>query len=124
MAHDNERAFMELAVIEAAKCNAEDDQPRPMVAAVVVRDGKVIATAFRGELGEGEHAEFTALERKLGRPGEHAAGATVYTTLEASEKVGAKEALFAVGRANEPHIDPPGDCLTDGLVLPLIHHAE
>lgn len=77
-----ERDFMALAVEEAAKCKAEDGQHRPLVAAVVVKDGQILATAYRGELGPGDHAEYTALEKKIAAAGGNAAGATVYTTLE------------------------------------------
>jgi pyrimidine deaminase RibD-like protein len=75
-----EREFMELAIAEARKCVGEDGRSHPKVGAVVVKDGTLLASAHRGELGEGEHAEFTALERKLAD--EIVAGATVYATLE------------------------------------------
>jgi pyrimidine deaminase RibD-like protein len=75
-----ERHFMELAIEEARKSVGEDDRDHPKVGAVVVKDGKVLATAFRGELGKGEHAEYTALEKKLADA--TLAGATVYATLE------------------------------------------
>ena len=75
-----ERRFMQMAIEEARKSVREDDRAHPKVGAVVVKDGVVLATAYRGELGEGEHAEFTALEKKL--PNETLAGATVYATLE------------------------------------------
>ena len=72
---------MELAIEQARKSvDLEGGAVRPKVGAVVVIDGKVMATAYRGELGEGEHAEYTALERKLEQA--TLAGATVYTTLE------------------------------------------
>lgn len=77
---DFQRRFMEMAVEEARKSKPEDERAHPRVGVVVVKDGNVLATAYRGELGEGEHAEFTALEKKLCDVA--VAGATVYTTLE------------------------------------------
>jgi pyrimidine deaminase RibD-like protein len=79
-ARQGDRQYMELAVEEAKKSRDEDGGPHPRVGAVVVRDGKILATAYRGETGLGDHAEFGALEKKLGR--ELVSGATVYTTLE------------------------------------------
>lgn len=75
-----DRRFMELAVAEARKSRSEDDDVHPKVGVVVVKDGKEVVTAYRGELGEGDHAEFTALEKKL--RDDPIAGATVYTSLE------------------------------------------
>jgi pyrimidine deaminase RibD-like protein len=77
---DRERRFLELAIEEARKSVGEDERAHPKVGAVVVKDGRVVATAYRGEMGKGDHAEYTALEKKL--PNETLAGATVYATLE------------------------------------------
>ena len=72
--------FSKVALDEARKSVAEDDaKPHPMVGAVVVKNGAVLAVAHRGE-APGNHAEFTALEKKLSDSA--VAGATVYTTLE------------------------------------------
>ena len=71
---------MERAVEEARKSQAEDGRVHPKVGVVIVKDGRELATAYRGELGGGDHAEFTALEKKLADV--EIAGATVYTTLE------------------------------------------
>jgi pyrimidine deaminase RibD-like protein len=76
----SENHFMKLAIAEARKSLGEDRRAHPKVGAVVVKDGNILACAHRGELGKGEHAEYTALERKL--TDSILAGATVYTTLE------------------------------------------
>jgi pyrimidine deaminase RibD-like protein len=76
--HDD-RHFTLLAIEEAKKSVAEDGRPHPKVGAVVVRDGRVLAKAHRGENPK-SHAEYVALEEKLSN--ETLAGATVYTTLE------------------------------------------
>lgn len=76
----NERSFMELAIAEARKCQSEAGRVSPKVGAVVVRDGRVVDVAFRGELARGDHAEYTLLEKKL--PKDVLAGSTLYTTLE------------------------------------------
>ena len=75
---DDDR-FAKMAVDEARKSTAEDVREHPMVGCVVVKDGQVLATAHRGEI-VGNHAEFIALEKKLGN--EALTGCTVYTTLE------------------------------------------
>ena len=45
-----DRIFCEEAIAEARKSIAEDDgEPHPYVGAVIVKDGKVLATGYRGE---------------------------------------------------------------------------
>ncbi|KWH58824.1 hypothetical protein WM00_08920 [Burkholderia cepacia] len=68
---------MRLAVDLAAKCVSEENRVSPKVAAVVVRDGVILASAYRGEMKAGEHAEYTLLERKL--QDVDLEGATIYT---------------------------------------------
>lgn len=79
-----ELSFMRKAIAIASKSPSQDGpadtRPRPKVGAVVVQDGSILGTAFRGETGAGDHAEFAALERKLKH--EPLSGSTVYTTLE------------------------------------------
>jgi pyrimidine deaminase RibD-like protein len=74
--------FMKLAITEARRSVPEQNgKPHPKVGAVVVKNGRVLASAHRGEAAAvGNHAEFIALEKKL--PDSAVAGATVYTTLE------------------------------------------
>jgi pyrimidine deaminase RibD-like protein len=83
-----DRKFCDMAVAEARRSVAEDDgEPHPYVGAVVVKDGKILATGFRGETGEGRHAEFCAL-KKINDDVDHVdlSGCTVYTTLEPCSK--------------------------------------
>lgn len=79
-AHSADRKFMLLAVVEARKSVSEPQKVSPMVGAVVARNNQLVATGYRGELQEGDHAEYTVLERKC--RDDILAGATVYTTLE------------------------------------------
>jgi pyrimidine deaminase RibD-like protein len=74
-----DRKFARLAIEEARKSSPEDDRVHPRVGVVIVKDGRVLGVAHRGEIPRC-HAEFIAMETKL----EHASlsGATIYTTLE------------------------------------------
>ena len=74
--HDHLRA----AVDQARQSKSEDGRPHPKVGVVVVASDGTITAAHRGEIAAGDHAEFTALEKKLSTAS--LAGATVFTTLE------------------------------------------
>lgn len=75
-----DRKFARLAIEEARISVPEKDgRPHPLVGAVVVKNGQVLASAHRGET-KGNHAEYIALEKRLADAA--VAGATVYTTLE------------------------------------------
>lgn len=76
----NDRRLMLRAIELSRRCRSESGKVSPKVGAIVARGGSVIGEAFRGELAQGEHAEFTLLERKL--VDKTLAGATLFTTLE------------------------------------------
>lgn len=57
-----------------------DGKPNPLVGAVLVRPDGSYETAARGELREGNHAEFTLLERKC--LGEKLDGSVLFATLK------------------------------------------
>ena len=83
-----DRQFCQRAVELARKSVAEaDGELHPYVGAVVVKDGKILAMGYRGETGEGRHAEFCAL-KKLNDDVDNVdlSGCTVYTTLEPCSK--------------------------------------
>ena len=79
-----DRQHCKLAVELARESIHENDgEPHPYVGAVVVKDGVVITTGYRGETGEGRHGEYCAL-RKLNDDVDNVdlRDCTVYTTLE------------------------------------------
>lgn len=73
-------AAMRMTIQEAARASSEEGKTSPKVAAAVVMDNKLSGVAFRGQLGTGDHAEYTLFEKVLG--GRDVSGATLYTTLE------------------------------------------
>jgi pyrimidine deaminase RibD-like protein len=80
-----DRKFCRMAADLAPKSIAENDgKPHPYVGVVVVKDGNVIATGFRGETGKGgDHGEFCALKKVNADVDDvDLTGCTVYTTLE------------------------------------------
>lgn len=93
--NDLDREFCEMAVGLARKSIAENDgEPHPYVGAVVVKNSKVLETGYRGETGEGRHAEFCAL-KKINDDVDNVdlSGCTVYTTLEpCSQRKASKKA--------------------------------
>ncbi len=72
---------MGLAIELASKSPSEDQRAHPKVGAVLVIDGSIVASAFRGERGAGDHAEYTLFEKKLA-PEVDPRGGTLFTTLE------------------------------------------
>lgn len=53
------------AIQLASKCTSEDGRIKPKVGALIIKDGRIISEAYRNELGDGDHAESTAI-KKLG----------------------------------------------------------
>lgn len=77
------REMMELAVKVMRQSVAEgreDKKTSPLVGAVLVKPDGSVATAHRGELREGDHAEYTLLERK--HRDARLDGAVLFATLE------------------------------------------
>jgi len=84
MIDDHDNPFIEEAIRLAAKSEAEPQSscPKPKVGAVLVKDGQRLGGAFRGDTGEGEHAEYGLLEKRLRDDNVNVPGGTLYTTLE------------------------------------------
>jgi tRNA(adenine34) deaminase len=80
---DRDEEFMRLALAEAEKALLAGEVP---VGAVIVRGGKVIASAHNGPVGlkdPSAHAEILALRRAAAAEGNYRlAGTTLYVTIE------------------------------------------
>jgi pyrimidine deaminase RibD-like protein len=78
---NDDSIFIRKAIDISKKARSRSGKIGPKVGVVVVKEGKELAGAHRGQMDNPEdHAEFIALETIL--PDEILAGATVYTTLE------------------------------------------
>ena len=62
----------------------KDGKPTPKVGALIVKPDGTKETAFRGELREGDHAEYTLIERKC--RDQNLTGAILFATLELQEQ--------------------------------------
>lgn len=77
------RKYMEEVVEVMRNSIAEvraDGKPTPKVGALIVKPDGSTATAYRGELREGDHAEYTLIERKC--RDQNLTGAILFATLE------------------------------------------
>ena len=75
--------FMKLSIEEMKKSVQEErkaGEVSPKVGAVLVRPNGKYTTAYRGELRDGDHAEYTLIERKC--INENLKGCVIYSTLE------------------------------------------
>lgn len=87
---------METAVKIAESTIFEDQRPHPKVGAVLAnKQGVIVATAFRGQFGKGDHAEYILLE-KAKEAGIDLTHLTLYTTLEPCIARGHRKTACAV----------------------------
>jgi diaminohydroxyphosphoribosylaminopyrimidine deaminase / 5-amino-6-(5-phosphoribosylamino)uracil reductase len=103
---ESDLAFMKRALALAEKGRGHVS-PNPMVGAVVVKDGRIVAEGYHQSFGKA-HAEVIALDNA----GDNALGATLYVTLEPCNHVGktgaCTERIFSAGisRVVVSTIDP------------------
>ena len=73
---------MRLAINSGKESVSEKDNstPTPKVGAAIIRNGEILGCSYRGQYGEGDHAEYTLFEKVLN--GADVSGAILFTTLE------------------------------------------
>ncbi|WAC92220.1 deaminase [Mycobacterium sp. Aquia_213] len=79
------RRWMRTAVDLGKQSVAEQGKVTPYVGAVVVKDGEVVGSGYRGKTGAGNHAEYGVLK---GLADTDLTGAQVFSTLEPCSKRG------------------------------------
>ena len=77
-----ELAAVKGAIEAANNCISEDHRVHPKVGAAIIKDGRIVCTAYRGEKRPGDHAEYTALFDKTKALKMDLRGSTLITTLE------------------------------------------
>ncbi|MCP3959732.1 MAG: methyltransferase domain-containing protein [bacterium] len=82
MTDERKLELMQSAIKQAALSRAEDSRDHPRVGAVLAdKEGRELVTAYRGERGTGDHAEFLLLEKAKER-GIDPFGCILVVTLE------------------------------------------
>jgi pyrimidine deaminase RibD-like protein len=119
---EQDSEFMSIAIRESKESRAENGGPHPRVGVVVVKQGVIIEKAHRGEFAQGDHAEYTLLEKKL--RDEDLTGATLYTTLEPCNKRGPEKTPCAgrivmrrIGRVVIGILDPNPSVQGKGMYM-------
>lgn len=103
-------------VIELAECGRGTTSPNPMVGALILKDGRVIAEGYHERAGE-PHAEINALQNAR----EDVIGATMVVSLEPCNHYGrtppCTEAIIAAGikRVIVGMVDPNPKCAGAGI---------
>ena len=77
---EDEIRCMRLAIEEEKKSIPENGKLTPKVGASIMKGNKILGTAFRGQKGTGDHAEYTLFEKVL--LGADVTDASLFTTLE------------------------------------------
>ncbi|MCW3075104.1 MAG: hypothetical protein JWP69_2173 [Flaviaesturariibacter sp.] len=122
--HYSPEELMREAIKEARKSIPEHaDKTDPLVGAIIATaDGEILARAHRGELREGEHCEFTLIERKLRQ--HNLKDCILYVTLEpctdASRKSPKRGCCTHIARARLREVyvgveDPNPKIATEGI---------
>lgn len=120
----DDQKYMQMALDLAIKGEGYTS-PNPMVGAVVVKDGQVVGAGFHEVVG-GPHAEVNAIDAA----GKHAAGATLYVTLEPCNHTGrtppcTRKILDAgISRVVVAMPDPNGNVVGGGLAFLKQHGLE
>ena len=111
--------------LDAARRGLGLTAPNPPVGAVIVKNGRLLATGYHAKAG-GPHAEIAALQAATAA-GEDVAGATLYVTLEPCSTTGrtppCTEAILAARLARVVWGATDPNALHAGRAAGLLRHA-
>ena len=124
MAARSDAEYLALA-LAVAKRGLGHTRPNPPVGAVLVKDGKVLATGYHKRAG-GDHAEAAALKAAR-RKGAEVRGATLYVTLEPCSRPGrvgaCTDAIIAAGVSRVVYALPDPNPVNRGRARRILGRA-